>query len=284
MEQITDLIRAGVSCFKIEGRLKGPEYVALTTQVYRSAVDVAWQDIQLQQKQWQQQQQQGAGVGVVADHADASAADATAESSYSETHRVNSSSSSSGSSSSGGSSRSSSVHAPLLARLPAAAATPSVASSSTTFEFDFEQQVMDLKQVFARGQDEVYGGLTPGFLQGVQHQMLVRGRAPRHRGLCLGRVGKITNKGVVLDDILVPVKRGDGVVFDRGNPEAEEEGGHVFDVYQGGKRLSEGAAAAGSKGVELVFGDGQINLRRIKVCTLSSPAICWHSVHHACAA
>ena len=27
---------------KIEGRLKGPEYVALTTQVYRQAVDRAW--------------------------------------------------------------------------------------------------------------------------------------------------------------------------------------------------------------------------------------------------
>lgn len=26
---------AGVACFKIEGRLKGPEYVALTTQVGR---------------------------------------------------------------------------------------------------------------------------------------------------------------------------------------------------------------------------------------------------------
>lgn len=34
---------AGVSCFKIEGRLKGPEYVALTTQVYRKAVDTAWE-------------------------------------------------------------------------------------------------------------------------------------------------------------------------------------------------------------------------------------------------
>jgi len=27
------MIQAGVSCFKIEGRLKGPEYVALTTKV-----------------------------------------------------------------------------------------------------------------------------------------------------------------------------------------------------------------------------------------------------------
>lgn len=42
MEQVPALVRAGVACFKIEGRLKGPEYVALTTRVYRDAVDAAW--------------------------------------------------------------------------------------------------------------------------------------------------------------------------------------------------------------------------------------------------
>lgn len=35
------LIDAGVSCFKIEGRLKTPEYVAATTAAYRKAVDMA---------------------------------------------------------------------------------------------------------------------------------------------------------------------------------------------------------------------------------------------------
>jgi hypothetical protein len=33
VQHIPDLIHAGCSCLKIEGRLKGPEYVALTTQV-----------------------------------------------------------------------------------------------------------------------------------------------------------------------------------------------------------------------------------------------------------
>jgi collagenase-like PrtC family protease len=27
------MVEAGVACFKIEGRLKGPEYVAVTTKV-----------------------------------------------------------------------------------------------------------------------------------------------------------------------------------------------------------------------------------------------------------
>jgi putative protease len=38
---VPDLARAGVASLKIEGRLKGPEYVAATTQLYRKAVD-AW--------------------------------------------------------------------------------------------------------------------------------------------------------------------------------------------------------------------------------------------------
>ncbi len=43
-------------------------------------------------------------------------------------------------------------------------------------------------QVFARGQDGEHRGLTPGFLEGPQHQRLVRGRAPRHRGVLAGHV------------------------------------------------------------------------------------------------
>ena len=45
LERIPDLIKAGVSCFKIEGRLKGPEYVAVTPAAYRWAVDSAWADL-----------------------------------------------------------------------------------------------------------------------------------------------------------------------------------------------------------------------------------------------
>jgi putative protease len=39
--EIPELIRLGVSGFKIEGRLKSPEYVAATSQVYRKAIDAA---------------------------------------------------------------------------------------------------------------------------------------------------------------------------------------------------------------------------------------------------
>ncbi len=36
---VPDLVRVGVSSLKIEGRLKGPEYVAATTRLYRKAID-----------------------------------------------------------------------------------------------------------------------------------------------------------------------------------------------------------------------------------------------------
>ena len=42
LDLVPELIDAGVSCLKIEGRVKGPEYVALATRAYREAVDKAW--------------------------------------------------------------------------------------------------------------------------------------------------------------------------------------------------------------------------------------------------
>jgi putative protease len=39
LEVLPDLVQAGVSCLKIEGRLKTPEYVANVTRVYRQALD-----------------------------------------------------------------------------------------------------------------------------------------------------------------------------------------------------------------------------------------------------
>jgi putative protease len=43
VEEIPELVRLGVQSFKIEGRLKTPEYVAAVTQVYRRAIDTAWE-------------------------------------------------------------------------------------------------------------------------------------------------------------------------------------------------------------------------------------------------
>lgn len=43
VREIPDLIKLGVRSFKIEGRLKSPEYVAAITQVYRKAIDSVYE-------------------------------------------------------------------------------------------------------------------------------------------------------------------------------------------------------------------------------------------------
>lgn len=41
LDFIPDLINAGVTCLKIEGRMKSPEYVAIVTRIYRKYIDLA---------------------------------------------------------------------------------------------------------------------------------------------------------------------------------------------------------------------------------------------------
>ena len=40
LEYLPELINAGVMCFKIEGRMKNPEYVATVTRIYRKYIDL----------------------------------------------------------------------------------------------------------------------------------------------------------------------------------------------------------------------------------------------------
>ena len=44
LEFIPDMIKAGVTCLKIEGRMKNPEYVATVTRIYRKYIDLAESD------------------------------------------------------------------------------------------------------------------------------------------------------------------------------------------------------------------------------------------------
>lgn len=85
-------------------------------------------------------------------------------------------------------------------------------------------------------------GQSLGFLGGVDHQRLVVGRAPKHRGLYVGRVVAIGGDHVDVDaspDPRAPAsaaarpvvpRPGLGVVFDEGHPEADEVGGPIFTV------------------------------------------------------
>ncbi len=87
---------------------------------------------------------------------------------------------------------------------------------------------LDLAQTFSRG-------LTSGFLNGNNHQTLVRGRFPKSRGTKLGSVVGFTKFGVriqLADKLTVEerIRTGDGVLFDLGKPAENEPGGRIWKV------------------------------------------------------
>ncbi|WP_241236225.1 DUF3656 domain-containing U32 family peptidase [Brevibacillus marinus] len=165
LELVPQLIEAGVTSFKIEGRLKSPEYVANVVGKYRAAIDRYFQG----------------------DH-----------------------------------------------RPPS------------------ETELRELQQSFSRG-------FTPGFLLGTNNKTLVDGTFPKSRGVYLGTVKKVL-KNSVLVELCAPLKRGDGIVFDAGDPTREEEGGRVYDILRQGEKIA-GEAAGGV--YEIVMGRHDVNLHRI---------------------
>ena len=169
LEQIPELVRLGVDCFKIEGRYKDAEYVAATTSAYREVLDRAWDGLPVQVSR---------------------------------------------------------------------------------------DEKRSLEGVYSRG-------LLPAFMQGTDHQAVVIGRAPRHRGVKVGVVTGFSAKGVYVR-LEETVKPGDGLVFDAADwrsPEEPEEGGQVYEVFSRGRALE---SSSGVRDVELRFANRQINVRRIR--------------------
>lgn len=125
------------------------------------------------------------------------------------------------------------------------------------------REELDLAQTFSRG-------LTTGFLDGVNHQTLVRGRFPKSRGVKLGTVVGFTPKGVRVrlaerlpaDEL---VRAGDGVLFDIGRPETDEPGGRVWKVDLTRPPGREMSSAGDPPVVALVFEPGAIDPRAVPV-------------------
>lgn len=180
IELVPELIEAGVTSFKIEGRLKTPEYVANVVSKYRKAIDAYF------------------------------AGD----------------------------------------------------RSGPTRE-----EIRELEQSFSRG-------FTHGFLSGTNNKQLVDGSFPKSRGVYLGRVERVLRDGVVCR-IEAPLKRGDGIVFDAGDPTQKEEGGRVYDIRRQGVKL-EGEAGEGTV-LDIVPGRHDVNLQRVKagdrIWKTSDPAL-----------
>jgi len=161
LEQIPELVDIGVACLKIEGRYKDADYVALTTQAYREAIDKAClgMDCKLAPNEFQQ-----------------------------------------------------------------------------------------IEQIYSRG-------LGPSFISGTNHQQVVQGRAPRHRGVLVGQVTKVCSDSVELE-IKTEIRRGDGLVFDAAahrSPDEPEEGGFVYEVIR-----------SKDSRIRLIFGKQSIDFSRIR--------------------
>ncbi len=165
LHQIPEIIDIGISTLKIEGRYKDENYVALTTNAYRRAVDAAWEN------------------------------------------RPN----------------------PIT-----------------------RQDELAIEQVYSRG-------LGAWFIGGTNHQEVVKGRSPRHRGVLVGRVKNVYRDYVTIEPTDIqrdaPLKAGDGIVFDAADwrsPQEDEEGGRIYDVKPMGSLL------------ELRFGNRAVDFTRIQ--------------------
>lgn len=122
------------------------------------------------------------------------------------------------------------------------------------FALSPEQQA-NLTQSFSRG-------FGHGFLDGVNHQTLVPGACPRNRGVCVGTVVAGSARGVTIEltdpPPVPPLKPGDGVVFDPGHPDQNEQGGRIYSV---------GAAphtGRNARQVVLTFGRGDLSLAALR--------------------
>ncbi|HTB16718.1 MAG TPA: DUF3656 domain-containing protein [Bryobacteraceae bacterium] len=115
------------------------------------------------------------------------------------------------------------------------------------------RQELELEQVYSRG-------LGPYFITGVNHQKVVNGRSPRHRGVHIGTVTAVHDAGVSVrpsaSHEIAPLKAGDGVVFDAADwrsPQEDEEGGRVYHV-----------APQLDGTLELSFANNAVHCRRIR--------------------
>jgi putative protease len=95
-------------------------------------------------------------------------------------------------------------------------------------------------------------GLHTGWFRGIDNQQLVHARFGKKRGVYLGEITRVERNRVALH-LEAPLKLGDGVVFDAGHPDQEEEGGRVYELH--------------AKGGEtwLSFGHGDIDFDRVHV-------------------
>jgi putative protease len=129
----------------------------------------------------------------------------------------------------------------------------------------------DMEMAFSRG-------LHTGWFGGTNNQQLVHARFGKKRGVYLGEVARVLRESVTIR-LEGPLKPGDGVVFDAGKPEENEEGGRVYEIKPVGqasslsltkknvlgvrKKSETGRMPVPRDEVMLAFGRGDIDFSRV---------------------
>lgn len=125
-----------------------------------------------------------------------------------------------------------------------------------------QQNRYDLEMAFSRG-------LYTGWFRGIDNQQLVHARFGKKRGVYLGDVARVQGEKIFVR-LQAPLKPGDGLVFDAGHPDQEEEGGRVYEVRTSERGMQNGEAA-------LLFGHGDLDFSRIhagdKIWKTSDPQL-----------
>ncbi|MDJ0796111.1 MAG: DUF3656 domain-containing protein [Calothrix sp. MO_167.B12] len=227
LEVLPSLVQAGVTSLKIEGRLKSPEYVANVTRVYRQALDGVMEERRREgvkegrSEGVKEGRREGVKEGRREGVKEGRSVDATAAS-----RRV------------GGRTEGEEVQREQKEKVSSLRQDSALSNHSS-------EERYKLEMAFSRG-------LYTGWFKGINNQELVHARFGKKRGVYLGEVIRI-HDGQVTIRRQAPVKPGDGVVFDCGHPERQEEGGRIYTVKQQGKETI------------ITFGKGSIKWRRVHV-------------------
>jgi U32 family peptidase len=98
-------------------------------------------------------------------------------------------------------------------------------------------------------------GLSTGWFQGIDNQTLVHARFGKKRGAYIGQISRIQKQQKdfqLVVETATPVKPGDGLVIDAGNPD-KEQGGRLYAVERRGKETF------------VSFGRNDIDMNRVQV-------------------
>lgn len=113
-----------------------------------------------------------------------------------------------------------------------------VAATTRLYRAALADDARELPALRDAAQQAFSRGAGPGFLNGVDHQHLVEGRACDHRGLLVGQlenVERLRGRDYLHLRLSRPISRGDGLLVEGGRAGQGEVGGRVWTILRRGQ-------------------------------------------------